>query len=244
MADRPCLNCQSALPATARFCPNCSQRTDTSRLTFADMARDLLHAFVNIERGPLAFALALLSRPGGIAREYVAGRRRRHYGPFATLAVLVGFTALAVRLSGYQVLSQDGLAAGPAALLHRHFDLVLLMQLPLLGGVCALWFRAAGLTLPEHMVLVAYTLGVRALALALTVPLALLGNASTAPTLLQTSLFWGAWYLYFGWAASQFYPGARWRAGLRGTLAAATGHALTFGALAVGNAAYAVITGA
>jgi hypothetical protein len=94
------------------------------------------------------------------------------------------------------------------------------------------------------MVLVAYTLGVRALALALTVPLALLNNASAAPTLLQTSLFWGAWYLYFGWAASQFYPGARWRAGLRGTLAAAMGHALTFGALAVGNAAYAVLTGA
>jgi hypothetical protein len=151
--------------------------------------------------------------------------------------VLVGLAALAVNLSGYQVLSQDGLSAAPAALLSRHFNLVLLLQLPLLGALCALWFRDAGLTLPEHMVLVAYTLGMRAVALAMTVPVALL-NSSPAPTIVQTSLFWGAWYVYFGWAASQFYGGSRWRDGLRGVLAAATGHALTFGILAVGNAAY------
>ena len=104
MAERRCLNCESAIAATARFCPHCSQRTDTARLSFADMTRDLMHAFVNVERGPLMFAWALLTRPGRIAREYIEGRRRRYYGPFATLAVLVGFAALALNLSGFQVL--------------------------------------------------------------------------------------------------------------------------------------------
>src|SRR5258705_6323055 len=105
MAERRCLNCESTIPATARFCPHCSQRTDTARLSVADMTRDLMHAFVNVERGPLMFAWALLTRPGGIAREYVEGRRRRYYGPFATLAVLVGSSALALNVSGSQVLS-------------------------------------------------------------------------------------------------------------------------------------------
>ena len=165
MAEHRCLNCESTIPASARFCPQCSQRTDTARLSFADMTRDLLHAFVNIERGPLVFAWALLTRPGGIAREYVEGRRRRYYGPFATLAVLVGLTALALELSGFQVLSQE-VSPVPATVLQRHFNLVLLVQLPLLGVACALLFRDARLTLPEHMVLVAYTLGMRAVALA------------------------------------------------------------------------------
>ena len=95
-----------------------------------------------------------------------------------------------------------------------HFDLVLLIQLPLMGGLCALVFRDAHLTLPEHMVLIAYTLSVRAAALTLTVPIVLL-SSNVAPTSWQTSAFWGAWYVYFGWAASQFYGGTRWRAWLR-----------------------------
>lgn len=228
MAERRCLNCESTIPATARFCPRCSQRTDTTRLSFADMTRDLMHAFVNVERGPLMFAWALLTRPGGIAREFVEGRRRRYYGPFATLAVLVGFAALALKLSDFQVLSQD--VSTPATMLQQHFNLVLLAQLPLLGGTCALTFRDAGLTLPEHMVLVAYTLSVRAVALIVIVPIALL-NSTSAPTFWQNAGFWGVWYVYFGWAASQFYVGARWRSWLKGMFAAAIGHALIVGIL-------------
>jgi hypothetical protein len=240
MADPRCLNCDSEIPAAARFCPQCSQRTDTARLSFADMVRDLMHAFANVERGPIVFARALLMRPGTVAREYVEGRRRRYYGPFATLAVLVGMTALVLNLTGYQVLAQEGVSAAPAALLHRHFNLVLLAQLPLLGALCWLMFRDARLTLPEHMVLVAYALGVRALALAISVPFTLL-NATPAPTAWQTFGFWGAWYVYFGWAASQFYTGARWRSWLRGALVAAIGHGLIVGLLICGGAAYEAI---
>ena len=240
MAERRCLNCESTFSAAARFCPHCSQRADTARLSFADMSRVLLHAFVNVERGPLVFSWALLTRPGGIAREYVEGRRRRYYGPFATLAVLVGLAALALQLSGFQALSRE-VPTAPAAVLQQHFNLVLLVQLPLLGVACALLFRDARLTLPEHMVLVAYTLGMRAVALAVIAPIALL-NSTAAPTFWQNFAFWAAWYLYFGWAASQFYAGARWRSWLRGMLVAAIGHALIIGILVGGNAVYQMIS--
>jgi hypothetical protein len=240
MADRHCLNCESATPETARFCPTCGQRTDTARLSFAEMARDLLHSFVNVERGPLFFAWALLTRPGGIAREYVEGRRRRYYGPFATLAVLVGLTALVINVSGFQVLSQE-VSTARAALLQQHFNLVLLVQLPLMGIASALLFRDARLTLPEHMVLVAYTLGMRAVVLTVIVPIALLSSTSVA-TFWQYSAFWAAWYVYFGWAASQFYAGARWYSWLRGMLVAAIAHALIVGLLVAGSAAYEVMT--
>jgi len=228
MAERRCLNCESTLPAAARFCSQCSQRADTARLSFADMARDLMHMFINVERGPLMFAWALLTRPGSIARDYVEGRRRRYYGPFATLVVLVGLAALVLRVLGFQVLSQE-VTAAPASLL-QYFNLVLLAQLPLLGIACALLFRGAGLTLPEHMVLVAYTLSVRAVVLIVMVPLAVLASAS-APTFWQNAAFWGIWYVYFGWAASQFYAGARWRSWLKGMLVAAIGHASIVGIL-------------
>lgn len=107
----------------------------------------------------------------------------------------------------------------------------------MLGATCALLFRDANLTLPEHMVLVAYALGMRAVALTIIMPIALL-NSNSAPTFWQTSAFWAAWYVYFGWAASQFYTGARWRSWLRGMLVAAIGHALIIGILVAGSAAY------
>ena len=52
----------------------------------------------------------------------------------------------------------------------------------------------------------------------------------------QTSVLWGVWYVYFGWAASQFYTGTRWRTWLRGALVAAISHALIIGVLVLGSA--------
>jgi len=154
--------------------------------------------------------------------------------------VLVRLAALTVNVSGFHGLSQEE-SAGPAALLSRHFNLLLLVQPPLLGGMCAMLFRDAHLTLLEHMVLLAYTLGVRAVALSVIIPIAVL-NAASAPSLWQNSGFWAAWYIYFGWGASQFYAGARWRSWLRGMLAAAIGHTLIIGVLVVGSAAYEALT--
>ena len=196
-----------------------------------------MHTMVNLERGLLAFGWALLSRPGGVAREYVDGKRRRHYGPFTTLAVIVGVTALTINLSRYQVLSQDGLPPAPTDLLEHHFNLLLLLQLPLLGGACALLFRAARLTLPEHMVLAAYALCVRAAFLALVGPAAYLASTS-APGLGYVYAYWAAWYVYFGWAASQFYTGSPLRSWIRGAAAAVLGHAAIIALLFAGSSAY------
>ena len=224
MPQTRCLNCQAVLPEQAHFCPACSQRADTARLTTSDMLRESMHSFLNIESGPVAMLRGLLSRPGGVARDYVHGRRRRYYGPFATLVVVAGATALIVNAAGYEMLAHDGFGAAPTGMLQRHFNLLLLVQLPLLGVACAVVFRSDSLTLPEHMVLVAYTLSMRTIAVMPTIPLALMVNASAAPTPLQVSGFWVVWYLYFAWAASQFYAGPRVATFCKGLAAALLGH--------------------
>jgi hypothetical protein len=47
----------------------------------------------------------------------------------------------------------------------------------------------------------------------------------------QNAGFWGVWYVYFGWAASQFYTGVRWTSWFKGMLATALGHAMIIGIL-------------
>ncbi len=203
----------------------------------ADVARDLMHSFVNFERSPLAFAWALLSRPGVVARDYVAGKRRRYYGPFATFTVLIGATALAINLTGYQVLARDGFAPMPTDLLQRHFNLLQLVQLPLLGACCAVLFRGAGLNLFEHMVLAAYALSVRAALVLVVAPVSVL--ASTAvPSQESVYLFWTVWFVYFGWTASQFYAGHRWASWAKGLVAAAMAYAAVVLLVLGGSRAY------
>ena len=237
-----CLNCDAVLPDRASFCPACSQRADTARLSLGDMLRELMHSFLNIERGPLAMLRSLVTRPGHMARDYVQGRRRRYYGPFATLALLVGGAALIVSLADYKMLAQDGYDPGVTDLLQRHFNLLLLLQLPVLGSICTVVFRSARLTVPEHLVLVAYALSFRTVVLIASVPLVMATNASAAPTPAEVAGFWIAWYLYFAWAASQFYPGRTRTNALKGLAVATLGHATLVGLVRLGTAAYAWAT--
>ncbi|MFO1273294.1 MAG: DUF3667 domain-containing protein [Rubrivivax sp.] len=237
MPTRPCLNCDAALPEGVRYCPHCGQRADTARLSFVDMAREFMRADRIAERSPLKFARALLRHPGRVAREYVEGRRRRHFGPFATLAVMVGVDALAIRTTGFRALAQEVTTGNAAALLYSHFDLLQLAQLPLLGAACALLFRGQGHRLPEHMALVGYALAMRAAAVTLLALLAV-PLSIQAPEAAEVAVFWAAWYGYFGWCASQFYDGPRLANALRGALCAALGHGLTFAGLMLFDAVF------
>lgn len=231
-----CLNCDKVLNRLERFCPGCGQRTDTARLSMGDVLRDLMHSFANIERSPLAFAWALLSRPGAMAREYVQGKRRRYYGPFATLAVLVGATALVVNLSGYQVLARDGFDPAPTDLLQRHFNLLQLAQVPLLGGCCACLFRAARHNFFEHMVLAAYALSLRSALLLVVASVSVLTSAAV-PSQGSVYLFWAVWFGYFGWAGSQFYGGRRALSWAKAAAAAALAHGAVVGLILAGHRA-------
>ncbi len=225
MAGHNCLNCDTLLSTSWRFCPTCGQRGDAARLSLRDIKREIGYAFAHVERSLLSFAWALLVRPGQVAREYVQGKRRRYYGPFATLFVLVGVTALAVNALDYRLPAQDQLPHLHPVLMRQHVNHVLLAQLPVLGLVCAVLFRSAGLLLAEHMVMVAYSLTVRAAFLAFVAPLAWLAS-SGAPSGYAIYAFWIGWYVYFGWVASQFYEGPRLGSWVRGFAAAAIGHGI------------------
>jgi hypothetical protein len=135
------------------------------------------------------------------------------------------------------MLAHDGLRSGPAELLERHVNILLLVQLPLMGVACALVFRSARLTWPEHMVLAAYTLAVRAVVLALLAALAYPAGLP-APSLGQVYAFWAAWYVYFGWAASQFYAGKRCVTWPLGALAAGLGHLAIVAVIMAASAVY------
>jgi len=157
--------------------------------------------------------------------------------------VIVGATAMAINVSGYQVLAQDGFDRAPTDLLQRHFNLLLLAQLPLVGCACMVLFRSARLNLFEHMVLAAYALSVRAAFLLLLIPLSIL-TSGFSPSPLSVTLFWVTWLAYFGWAGVQFYGGSPVWSWARAALAAALTQVAVLLIVLAGNRAYQAVAGA
>lgn len=201
-----CLNCESPLADAQRFCGQCGQKTGRERLTIGQISHDFIHAMTHVDHSIFALIKSLAYRPGHVAREYIEGRRKKYFGPFAFLVITVGLASFAVVLSGAQFFSPipDNDIAN---FLQQHINLVILAQIPLLAAVCALLFRGSRLHYAEHLVLVAYTSGFRVLFLAL-VAVPVFHFARLAPISRTTApVYLGLWLIYFSVAAVQFYRG-------------------------------------
>lgn len=85
-----CLNCATLLTADDRFCPNCGQKTDTHRLTMSHIWHDLTHAITHTDKGFFYTIKELAIRPGRVALEYVAGKRKKYFNPFSFLIIIMG----------------------------------------------------------------------------------------------------------------------------------------------------------
>jgi hypothetical protein len=199
-----CQNCGSALASDQNYCGRCGQKCDAGRLTIKQLGHDLLHALTHVDRSVLSLLWPLLIRPGTVAREYVAGKRKRYFGPLSWLIVIVGLVSAEVAISGFQVVISNNPSA-LAELLQRHVNVVFLIQVPVLALFCRLLFWRDGFNAAEFLVLAAYAASMRTIFFGVVlVPLSAIFHPD------QTAVFYCAyasilaWIAYFGFAASQF----------------------------------------
>jgi ribosomal protein L40E len=222
-----CRNCSANVPPEAKFCAACGQRASIGmRLTMREIAHDIMHALTHADHSIFALVRGLVTRPGRVAREYIAGQRKRHFGPWAFLLISVALASAVILLTGVHWFRPYG--DSPAAdVLQRHVNLAILLQMPILAAACALLFPRDRLNYAEHLVLAAYTSGFHALYLAaIETPLLALTRADTADPKVAAAYF-GVWAAYFAFAASQFYGGNRWWTAGKAVLAVIVNQVLT-----------------
>ncbi|HEY6619994.1 MAG TPA: DUF3667 domain-containing protein [Steroidobacteraceae bacterium] len=119
------------------YCANCGQKAPTPRLTLHEIGAEFVHALAHVDRSALSLIWQLLIRPGVVARDYVAGKRKRYFGPFAFLVVTVAFTSAVIAISGFQAVTTDA-PNGLASFLPNHINLLLFVEVPLLAAACRL----------------------------------------------------------------------------------------------------------
>jgi hypothetical protein len=104
-----CLNCDAALTQGDAYCAHCGQKAFVNRLTVREIVRDFLHELVHVDRSALSLVHMLLIRPGYVARDYVDGKRKRYFGPFAFLVVIVGIASAVIAVAGIAMMGNKSL---------------------------------------------------------------------------------------------------------------------------------------
>ena len=90
------------------------------------VAHDFLHALTHVDHSIFALIKALALHPGRVAREYVDGRRKKHFGPLAFLVITVGVASFMIVMTGVQFFTPIT-EGGSAGFLQRHINIVILL---------------------------------------------------------------------------------------------------------------------
>jgi len=204
-----CRNCDAAVALGQAYCGLCGQKYATERLTLHEIGHDLLHAFIHVDRSALSLVQMLLVRPGTVALNYVKGKRKRYFGPFSFLVIVVAAASAVIALTGFRAVSANR-ANVIVDFLQGHVNLLMFTEVPLLAGFSRLFDVRGCFNFAEHLVLAAYTSSMRVvLATLIVIPFWYIFKPSNPALVALVSL--AIWALYFGFAESQFLPG---RAGL------------------------------
>jgi hypothetical protein len=205
-----CLNCGNSILRSDQFCSRCGQKTSLGRLTLSEIGGEALHSIVHVDRSAASLIRSLAVRPGGVALDYVNGRRKRYFGPFAFLVVVVALTSGLIAISGFHVVIGDT-PTGAASFLQHHVNLIFFAAVPVLAAVSRGLGRRDRFNYAEHLVLAAYTTAMHVLFYACVVlPVWYLFKSDDV---LLERLYWASiplWPLYFGFASSQFLSPPRW----------------------------------
>jgi len=221
-----CRNCDASLADGQNYCGSCGQKHESGRLTLGGIGHELVHALFHIDHSILALLKGLLLRPGHLARDYIEGRRKKYFGPFGFVVITAGLATFFVSITGAQWFAPITNSAAQG-ILTLHINLVILLQTPVLALLCLLLFWSERLNYAEHLVLVAYTAGIRMLYLSFVAApvMYLTGRSSADPVFLVG--YYGPWLVYFAFAAVQFYRGKKWATVLKAVIAGIVNQLIT-----------------
>ncbi|WP_316771797.1 DUF3667 domain-containing protein [Pedobacter frigiditerrae] len=112
MNSKHCLNCETHLIKEQKFCPQCGQSAVIHRFTISHFFHEAFHAFTHADKGLLYLLKELAIRPGIVAKEYIAGKRKKYYNPFTFFLLLAGFFVLSSTFSASLSEKKDPIPEG------------------------------------------------------------------------------------------------------------------------------------
>jgi hypothetical protein len=99
--EKKCLNCDFLIQPEHKYCPSCSQRT-SEKVTLRSLFANSIATYFSLDSRLFNTLLPLLIRPGKVAKEFIAGKRKTYLYPvqsylFFALLFLLAFELLSPR---------------------------------------------------------------------------------------------------------------------------------------------------
>ena len=99
MDEKKCLNCDHQIDVAQKFCSYCGQTTHLHRFTLVHFFHEVFHAFTHTDKGIFYLLKELAIRPGIVAKEYIAGKRKKYFNPFTFFLILAAAYVLSAGLT-------------------------------------------------------------------------------------------------------------------------------------------------
>lgn len=202
-----CLHCEREVEE--KFCPNCGQKTSTHRYSLKHfLLHDVMHGVLHLDKGFFYTLKELFTRPGHSIREYVQGKRAKHFNFFTFIFLVISIghfissfaEVKQTNIMGYVSENKDILTEFEKVS-KANPKLFILIQIPFVALFSLLFFRRSKQNYTEHLILNTYKASAEILIMiAVALIAALFKGSSTADLLYQTgavlSLLYAIWFYY------------------------------------------------
>ncbi|WP_411897323.1 DUF3667 domain-containing protein [Elizabethkingia occulta] len=153
-----CLNCNEEL--VGKYCSNCSQPASTHRFSLSHVFKhDFVHGIFHFDKGFFFTIKELFTRPGHSIREYVKGKRVKHFNYFATVLLLLTIIYFVKKWT--KIESSDLFDTNVKGLLKVQKDyskITFFLNIPIIAFISFLLFKRSKQNYTENVVLNMYLL--------------------------------------------------------------------------------------
>lgn len=174
-----CKNCNQTFKG--HYCNNCGQPADTHRINAHFLWHDVQHGLLHFDNGIPYSIKQLFIRPGHSIREFIEGKRVRHFKPLslvAVLAALYGFLYHYFHINLFQSSADSGIDYGDFnEWMATHFAWVTIATIPIYTIGTYIVFRKQGYNFVELFVLNTFKASQRLSVQILTFPILLYLNS-------------------------------------------------------------------
>lgn len=181
-----CKNCKNSFEGN--FCNNCGQTSKTHEINFKSILHEIQHSIFHIDKGILFTTKELFQRPGQTIKEYLEGKRVKHFKPFAYIFILSTIYALLTRLSQKSTFLTDffegfyngttddksksdlGLVGEILLWMSSHYAYTTLLIIPIISFASYLCFYRTRYNYFQHLILNSFVAGQRTVVYLIILP--------------------------------------------------------------------------
>lgn len=153
-----CKNCGTVF--TGNYCNNCGQPAETHKINFHFLWHDIQHGLFHFDKGILFSIKQLFTRPGHSIREYIEGKRIKHFKPVSLTILMATLYALVYHLFHLNLFEFNDTRSFSKIennelneWIFNHYSIVTLATIPLFAIASFVVFRKQGYNYTEHIVL-------------------------------------------------------------------------------------------